>query len=248
MPSPATVARGDSRPVRPMPPAIEEPVEMDDDPTRGEKRRTSDGAEEPPHKMNSGQAEMRNLFQSGTNEPLNFWCREEKTDFTLEEAEAVFDTMHFFLKKKAPAAELSYDQLSPSEQRQFDEARLRETNGIMDAGAMTLLKLEEEEVVLRDEPDRVLPSRWTEKWKDMGPGMAVLAESRLVVLGFHDPDIDLLFRSAPSPDSESILWVLQLFASMRARAFVADVKVAFMQGLKRQRPRPLRRLATRCWR
>ena len=84
----------------------------------------------------------------------------------------MFDTMHFFLKNKAPAAELSYDQLSPPEQRQFDEARLRETNGIMDAGAVTLLKLEEEEVVLRDELDRVLPSRWTEKWKDMGPGMA----------------------------------------------------------------------------
>ncbi len=62
MPSPATVVLGDSRAMRPMPPVIEEPVEMDDDPTRGEKRRTSDGAEEPPHKMNSGQAETRNLF------------------------------------------------------------------------------------------------------------------------------------------------------------------------------------------
>ena len=53
---------------------------------------------------------------------------------------------------------------------------------------------------------RVIPSRWHEKWKDMGddfdnklqlPEVAkhLGAKSRWIVLGFHDPDIAILNRS-----------------------------------------------------
>ena len=56
--------------------------------------------------------------------------------------------------------------------------------------------------------ERIVPSRWHEKWKDMGddfdnklndPDIAkhLGAKSRWIVLGFHDPDIAILNRSVP---------------------------------------------------
>ena len=71
------------------------------------------------------------------------------------------------------------------------------------------------------------------------PGEAQTAKSRWCVLGFHDPDIHKLTRTTPTPESSSILTVLQLLASTKSKAFNSDVTTAFMQGLKHQRPEPL---------
>ena len=58
---------------------------------------------------------------------------------------------------------------------------------------------------------RIVPSRWHEKWKDMGDdfdngmnddtivGAHYGAKSRWILLRFHDPDIALLNRSVPTP-------------------------------------------------
>ena len=94
---------------------------------------------------------------------------------------------------------------------------------------------------------RIVPSRWHEKWKDMGDEFDselgdpevpthLGAKSRWILQGFHDPDIHILNRTVPTPVTEDVPLSLQLLASIRAKAFCADVRSAFSQGIRGQRP------------
>lgn len=161
----------------------------------------------------------------------------------MTECFATFEQDAFYLKKKTATAELDVSKLPPDQRKLFDASRVTEINGILEAKAITILSEEESERILRLHPDRVLRSRYAEKYKAMDPGIPDIAKSRWCVLGFDDPDIEFLVRTSPAPESESIMWVLQLLASHGCRAFTADVKVAFMQGLRQQRKRPLYAMA-----
>ena len=92
---------------------------------------------------------------------------------------------------------------------------------------------------------RIVPSRWHEKWKDMSddfdnklnlPEVAkhLGARSRWIILGFHDPDIAILNRSVPTPETQDVPLVLQLLASLKAKPWVGDVKGAFEEVQKRK--------------
>ena len=87
---------------------------------------------------------------------------------------------------------------------------------------------------------RIIPSRWHEKWKDMGDefdnrldlvelSKHLGAKSRWILLGFHDPDIAILNRTVPTPETMDVPLVLQLLASLKARGWVGDVRGAFSQ-------------------
>ena len=65
------------------------------------------------------------------------------------------------------------------------------------------------------------------------------AKYRWIVLGFHDPDIAILNRSVPTPETYDVPVVLQFLASLQADAWIGDLAAAFTQGIKRQRPVPL---------
>ena len=62
------------------------------------------------------------------------------------------------------------------------------------------------------------------------------AKSRWIVQGFHDPDITLLNRTVPTPATSDVPLALQMLASIKASAWIADVKSAFTQSIKGQRP------------
>ena len=64
----------------------------------------------------------------------------------------------------------------------------------------------------------------------MGP------KSRWIIQGFHDPDIALLNRSVPTPATSDVPFCIQILASIQANIWSADVKGAFTQGLRGQRP------------
>ena len=101
----------------------------------------------------------------------------------------------------------------------------------------------------------MVPSRWLDKWKDMGDeydtpldvAEAAAAEipihhgakSRWILQGFHDPDITILKRSVPTPETSDVPLCLQMLASLRAVAWVGDVRGAFSQGMRNQRKEPL---------
>ena len=94
-----------------------------------------------------------------------------------------------------------------------------------------------------------------DKWKDMGDEYATPlpseviedsaipehhgAKSRWILQGFHDPDITILRRSVPTPETSDVPLCLQMLASVLARAWVGDVRGAFSQGMRNQRKEPL---------
>ena len=65
------------------------------------------------------------------------------------------------------------------------------------------------------------------------------AKSRWILHGFHDPDISILRRSFPTPETSDVPLCAQMLATLRATAWVGDVKGAFSQGLRNQRAEPL---------
>ena len=91
--------------------------------------------------------------------------------------------------------------------------------------------------------DRIVPSRWHEKWKDMGDDFDnglndpdvpkhLGAKSRWILQGFHDPDIAILNRTVPTPATSDVPLALQMLCSIQAKAWVGDVRSAFTQGIK----------------
>ena len=82
--------------------------------------------------------------------------------------------------------------------------------------------------------DRIVPSRWHDKWKDMGDDFDnklkdpeipkhMGAKSRWIIQGFHDPDIAILNRTVPTPATNDVPLALQMLASIQARAWVGDI-------------------------
>ena len=104
---------------------------------------------------------------------------------------------------------VEYFRLSPEDKRTFDVARRKEIEGLLDLKAYRILSLEESLAFRRDHPECVLPSRWVDRWKLTDEG-GHLAKSRIVILGFKDPHVLQLVRSAPTPTHEAFTTCLQV--------------------------------------
>ena len=85
---------------------------------------------------------------------------------------------------------------------------------------------------------RVGSSPFEKRWKALDEG-GVKAKSRIVILGFKDPHVLQLERSAPTPTSEAFTCMLQVLASQRRAATSSDISNAFGQSAKTTRQQPL---------
>ena len=121
---------------------------------------------------------------------------------------------------------VEYSRLSPKDKCTFDAARKKEIDGLLDLKAYRILSLEESLAFRREHPDCVLPSRWVDRWKPTDEG-GHMAKSRIVILGFKDPHVLQLVRSAPTPTHEAFTTCLQICASRRWAANSSDIKNAF---------------------
>ena len=65
---------------------------------------------------------------------------------------------------------------------------------------------------------------------DEGGVISKVPKARWILIGFKDPDILELERSAPTPQSATIALVANAFASLSMEAFQGDVKSAFAQS------------------
>ena len=126
----------------------------------------------------------------------------------------------FFLAKGTGTIE--FWKLSKTEQQAFHDARYKEVKALLDLGAMKILSLEESLEFRKKYPDYVLPSRYVDRWKPQDDG-GILAKSRIVVLGFKDPHVLQLERSAPTPTNEGFTLVMQTMASLGFEAVSADI-------------------------
>ena len=182
------------------------------------------------------------------------------TPFTAQDGEVFYNqgTHNFYIRKKRPDEEISVRKLTPTCQKLFlgsGGSREKEWKAIQTAGggepAVRIHRGEAARKIIQQFPDRILPSRWHEKWKDMGDefqnGLPVSegistqqgAKSRWIIQGFHDPDIAILNRTVPTPSTSDVPLALQVLSSIQASIWVGDVSSAFAQGLKGQRPERL---------
>ncbi|CAE7938278.1 GIP, partial [Symbiodinium necroappetens] len=112
--------------------------------------------------------------------------------------------------------------------------------------AITILSVEDSLKFAREHPEHVLTSRYVDRWKPedgvtfpkdfdikhinadfkakLGP------KSRWCVVGWRDPQIHEVERSAPTPLTLSMYLFMQMSASRSWPAWVKDVKTAFLQG------------------
>ena len=133
---------------------------------------------------------------------------------------------------------VSYNNLSPKDRKTFAASRALELKNLFDLGAYRILSLEDSLAFRAKYPEYVLPSKWVDRWKPTDDGGAK-AKSRIVILGFKDPHVLQLERSAPTPTHEAFTTTLQAFASMKREAWSSDIKNAFGQSMKTTRRQPL---------
>ena len=77
-----------------------------------------------------------------------------------------------------------------------------------------------------------------DRWKPQDDG-SVEAKSRIVILGFRDPHVLELERSAPTPTGEGFTLTMQAMASLGFDAISADIKNAFGQSMRTNRRQPI---------
>jgi len=133
---------------------------------------------------------------------------------------------------------VDYKNLDKKDRLLFDKARGTEIRNLLELGAYRILSVEESEKFRREHPEYVLPSRWVDRWKATDEG-GVKAKSRIVILGFKDPHVLQLERSAPTPTHEAFTTMLQVLASSRRAAWSSDIKNAFGQSMRTTRSQPL---------
>ena len=87
-------------------------------------------------------------------------------------------------------------------------------------------------------PERILPSRYAYRDKNLGRRRAKLSvpskpKARLVVAGHLDPDLSkgLMTTDSPTVSRAGLTTVFQLCASRRWKAAAGDIQAAFFNGL-----------------
>ncbi|CAE7655781.1 GIP [Symbiodinium sp. CCMP2592] len=165
------------------------------------------------------------------------------------DASAMFcnrDRAFYITKKKESPGQVEMRELNVEEKKIFRKSRAKEVQSLLDSGAITILSIKDSLQFAREHPEHVLTSRYVDRWKPedgvtfpkdfdvkritpdfrakLGP------KSRWCVVGWQDPMIHAVERSAPTPLTVSMYLFMQLCACRSWPAWVKDVKTAFLQG------------------
>ena len=182
-----------------------------------------------------------------------------KRTFSKEEAQASFNFREkkmFLSKKVDPPGHIDFRRLPENLKKVFRKSRDKEIKSLLDSGAIKVLSLEESLQFERDHPNHVLTSRYVDRWKPSEDGATlpdqfdaydasladngvVAPKSRWTVVGWRDPEVHAIERSAPTPLTTSIYLAMQTAATKRWKTFVRDVKTAFLQSMPTTRKQKL---------
>ncbi|CAE7512755.1 GIP [Symbiodinium pilosum] len=174
---------------------------------------------------------------------------QSRTAFALDEAMAVYSPpdRKFFLAKRSPG-QVTFNRLPEKEQEFFYKSRLKEIKTLLESGAISILSPTESRKFRAEHPDYILESKFVDRWKpteeftalaeDFDPSEfqegeenAAAPKSRWCVVGWQDPMITSIERSAPTPLSSSVYLALQLSATRKWPIYIKDAKAAFTQAL-----------------
>ena len=180
-----------------------------------------------------------------------------KRTFHIKEAMAVFSFRDrwFFMTKKSPG-QVTFKKLVGQERKHFEKARDKEIRSLLESGAISILSTEESKKFRRDHPEYVLESRFVDRWKPTeaftalaedfdpsnykeGEDCGAAPKFRWCVVGWQDPMLHSIERSAPTPTSLAVNLSLQAIASRKWDAYVKDAKAAFTQALPTTRSQKL---------
>ena len=110
--------------------------------------------------------------------------------------------------------------------------------GLLDLSAEVSLTLEKSLAYRPYHPEYVLLSRWVNSWKWNDDGR-VKANSKIVILGFEDPHVLELGRSAPTPTNDTFTTTMQLLASITADGVGSDIPNPLSQSMGTNRGQKL---------
>ena len=157
------------------------------------------------------------------------------------------DKRFYMAKKKESPGQVEFSHLEEKFKKIFRKARDKEIKSLLDGGSIKILSLEESKKFRQQHPDHVLTSRYVDRWKST-EDLSVLPEnfdtnrydpdkpcgaapkSRWCVVGWRDPHIHQIERSAPTPLTSSMYLFFQLCACRKWSAVVLDAKTAFLQA------------------
>ena len=174
----------------------------------------------------------------------------ETSKFFAEEAEGVYncyDRCIYLTKAKMSPGQIEFRKLNDARRKIFRAAREKELKSLLDSGAIRILSKEESREFMRNNPQHVLKSRFVDRWKptdefgvvpekfgddgfDPATHGGLAAKSRWCVVGWEDPHIHEIERTAPTPLTSSMYLFLQLSASRKWSARAKDAKTAFLQS------------------
>lgn len=136
--------------------------------------------------------------------------------FSLEQAGASYscaDHCMYMTQMKLAPGHVDFEKLNRSHQQKFREARDKEIKSLLDNKAIHILSEAESRAFEKKYPERILTSKFVDRWKPTGGKFAVLpeefedpsfdpavheglsAKSRWCVKGWMDPDIHQIERS-----------------------------------------------------
>eukprot|EP00971_Amphidinium_carterae_P327262 6458493-Amphidinium_carterae.1 len=144
-----------------------------------------------------------------------------ETTYELANAAGNVDSMKIHLDTGTQTIGVRPETLPEKYKKLFTEgSRLAEEKKLLPA--LTILSEREAANISKE---RVIPSRWLDTWKrqdqvagesqypkELGIPPGIIAKSRLIVLGFWDPDLPHLRVSSPTPESGEINIILAILA------------------------------------
>ncbi|CAE7497850.1 MOD1, partial [Symbiodinium microadriaticum] len=173
------------------------------------------------------------------------------------------DRCMYAAKAKTSFGQVEFGRLPEAEKKVFRASRAKEFKSLLDNKAIRVLTLEESREFRKRHPESILESRFVDRFKPLDVKQEDLdkvkkaaietgqlaplelatdfssPKSRWCVVGWKDPLIHQIERSAPTPAGNAVNTVLQLAASRRWTTFVRDVKTAFLQSRPTDRATPL---------
>ena len=132
--------------------------------------------------------------------------------------------------------EVSLKDLTQKEREQFEASDELEWNAVLKTKAVRVLTGKPADDARAQWPERIISSRMVRRKKPQPELHSWKAKSRWCLHGHHDPDTGTLCTYSPTPSTEGLMMFLQVGLNYGMQFAFADVKNAFCQSHKLNRP------------
>ena len=170
---------------------------------------------------------------------MMFTADTDEAPVLFVQKDTYYEELNIMLTKKN-SDEIDENKLNAEDYQKFQFAKKKEWTAVSDSGALRVCSIEESLQIMKDMPERCLPSRNVCRWKETpGQHESWLAKVRWCILGFMDPDMWDCIRSAPTPMTSTLHIFMQICSNRDFETWLRDFKNAFSQSIKTTRKAPI---------